>query len=163
MKKRTLIITLLAIGCALIVPSLVIATVVFVAQPVRYEGASMLPSYHDGDRLLLSKRPTSFERGDVVCFHYPKDPTKSFIKRIIGLPGETVEVRDNVVYINGAALAEPYVSTEYNRMPSRFGPETIPEGQYFVLGDNRDHSNDSRAWGAVRADLIYGKVMLRYG
>jgi signal peptidase I len=162
-KKRTLIIIGLVAGVAVLLPVLVVGTVVCVAQPVRFEGTSMLPNYHDGDRLMLEKGLTSYERGDVVCFYYPRDPSKSFVKRIIGLPGEQVEIRDREIYINGVALAEPYVSPEYNRAPSRFGPEVIPQGQYFVVGDNRDHSNDSRAWGPVPAELIYGKVLFRYG
>ena len=123
----------------------------------------MEPSYHDGDRLLLEKVPKGPERGDVVVFYYPRDTRRSFIKRIIALPGEQVEIRDGVVLINGEAIAEPYVAAEHNQLPGHFGPEVIPEGHVFVLGDNRDHSNDSRSWGPLPTSLIYGKVLLRYG
>lgn len=123
----------------------------------------MLPSYHDGDRLLLQKAIADVKRGDVICFHYPRDPSRSFVKRVVGLPGETIEVRDQEVLINGAPLSEPYVSPEYNQLPTHFGPAVVPEGSVFVLGDNRDHSNDSRAWGSVPLSLVYGKVLLRYG
>ena len=153
--KKTRLWLILGATCVVVgLPLASMLVVVFVAQPVRFEGTSMLPSDHDGDRLLLQKAIADVKRGDVICFHYPRDPSRSFVKRVVGLPGETIEVRDQEVLINGAPLSEPYVSPEYNQLATHFGPAVVPEGSVFVLGDNRDHSNDSRAWGPVPLSLV---------
>lgn len=144
---------------------------VFVAQPVVVEGTSMLPQLHDGERLLVNKLVYykiqsvdwgHFERGDIVVFWYPKDPDKSYVKRIIGLPGEMVELRNGVVYINGTALAETYLDTEHNKSLPNFQPKKVEDHHYFVMGDNRDNSSDSRYWGLVPEKYIYGKAFFRY-
>lgn len=144
---------------------------VFVVQPVIVEGTSMLPVLHDGERLLVNKliyyKWKSFswghiERGDVVVFWYPKDPDKSFVKRVIGLPGETVEVRNGVVYINGQRLHEKYIDPEYNQNMANFPLRKVEEHYYFVMGDNRDNSSDSRYWGLVPEKYIYGKAFFRF-
>lgn len=144
---------------------------VFVAQPVVVEGTSMLPGLRDGERLLVDKlvyyKFQSFswghlERGDVVVFWYPKDPDKSYVKRVIGLPGETVEVREGVIYINGQMLNEPYLDKEHNQTLPTFPPKKVDEHFYFVMGDNRDNSSDSRYWGLVPEKYIYGKAFFRY-
>ena len=109
------------------------------------------------------------ERGDIVVFMFPEDETKDFIKRVVGLPGDTVEVRNKTVYINGAALSEPYTQhVDPTVLPHQIqprdnlGPLTVPENSYFVMGDNRDQSLDSRFWGYVRRDKIKGKAFLIY-
>lgn len=144
---------------------------VFVAQPVVVEGTSMLPQLHDGERLLVNKlvyykiKNVSWghiERGDIVVFWYPKEPDKSYVKRIIGLPGETVEVRNGVVYINGEEMREPYLSSEHNQNLGSFKPTKVDEHYYFVMGDNRDNSSDSRYWGLVPEKYVYGKAFFRY-
>lgn len=144
---------------------------VFVAQPVVVEGTSMLPQLHDGERLLVNKLVYykidsvswgHLERGDIVVFWYPKEPDKSYVKRIIGLPGETVEVRNGVVFINGKQLNEPYLDTEHNQSLPSHGPKKVDEHYYFVMGDNRDNSSDSRIWGLVPEKYIYGKAFFRY-
>lgn len=144
---------------------------VFVAQPVVVEGTSMVPQLHNGERLLVNKlvyyNIESFswghiERGDVVVFWYPKEPNKSFVKRIIGLPGETVEVRSGVVFINGTQLNEPYLDVEHNQQLPNYTPKVVDEHHYFVMGDNRDNSSDSRVWGLVPEKYIYGKAFFRY-
>jgi signal peptidase I len=144
---------------------------VFVAQPVVVEGTSMLPQLHDGERLLVDKliyyKFKSFDwghlqRGDVVVFWYPKDPDKSYVKRVIGLPGETVEMRDGVVLINGQELNENYLDAEHNQSLQNLRLTTVDEHFYFVMGDNRDNSSDSRIWGLVPEKYIYGKVFFRY-
>ncbi len=144
---------------------------VFVAQPVVVEGTSMLPQLHDGERLLVDKlvyyKFKSFDwghlqRGDVVVFWYPKDPDKSYVKRVIGLPGETVEMRDGVVLINGQELNENYLDAEHNQSLQNLKLTTVDEHFYFVMGDNRDNSSDSRIWGLVPEKYIYGKVFFRY-
>lgn len=144
---------------------------VFFVQPVVVEGTSMLPQLNDGERLLVNKlvyyKFQSFswghlERGDIVVFWFPNDPDKSYVKRVIGLPGETVELREGKVLINGVELTEDYLDTEYNRsMPSWPSTKVAPH-HYFVMGDNRDNSSDSRYWGFVPEKYIYGKAFFRY-
>ena len=144
---------------------------VFVAQPVVVEGTSMLPELHDGERLIVDKlvyykwQKVSWghlERGDVVVFWFPNDPDKSYVKRVIGLPGETVEMRNGVVYINDEEMRENYLDGEHNRNGENFRRTKVSEHHYFVMGDNRDNSSDSRIWGLVPEKYIYGKVFFRY-
>jgi signal peptidase I len=144
---------------------------VFAVQPVVVEGTSMLPQLHDGERLLVNKlvyykiQSVSWghlERGDIVVFWYPKEPDKSYVKRIIGLPGEIVEVRNGQVFINGAELNEQYLDTEHNQALPSFPPRRVDEHHFFVMGDNRDNSSDSRYWGLVPEKYIYGKAFFRY-
>ena len=152
---------------ALMVAALV---VVFVVQPVKVEGTSMLPRLHDGERIFVNKLiyydeyrwAPKIERGDIVVFWYPNDPSKSYIKRVIGLPGETVEVREGTVYISGAILEEKYLDPKENTSPAVQAPVKVNLNYYFVMGDNRDNSSDSRSWGLVPKKYIYGKALLRY-
>ncbi len=145
---------------------------VFVAQPVVVEGTSMLPQLHDGERLLVDKliyyKFKSFDwghlqRGDVVVFWYPKDPDKSYVKRVIGLPGEMVEMKNGVVFINGRELNETYLNAEHNQSLQNFPEKEVKEHYYFVMGDNRDNSSDSRIWGLVPEKYIYGKAFFATG
>jgi signal peptidase I len=144
---------------------------VFVAQPVVVEGTSMLSEIHDGERLIVNKLIYykiqryswgHLERGDIVVFWYPKNPEKSYVKRIIGLPGETVEMKNGVVYINGEEMHEDYLDQEHNQTSMDFSPKKVEDHYYFVMGDNRDNSSDSRLWGTVPEKYIYGKVFFRY-
>ncbi len=144
---------------------------VFAVQPVVVEGTSMLPQLHDGERLLVNKlvyykfKSISWghlERGDIVVFWYPSDPDKSYVKRIIGLPGETVEVRNGKVYIDGKELNEPYLDTIHNQNLRDNVLKSVDQHYYFVMGDNRDNSSDSRVWGLVPEKYIYGKAFFRY-
>jgi len=144
---------------------------VFVAQPVVVEGTSMVPQLHDGERLLVNKliyyklQSVSWghiERGDIVVFWFPNDPDKSYVKRVIGLPGEMVEIRSGRVYIDGQELNEAYLDTEHNKSLPSFSPKKIDPHHYFVMGDNRDNSSDSRYWGLVPEKYIYGKAFFRY-
>lgn len=116
----------------------------------------MEPTLKNGDRIFVDKNVSNLKRGDIVVFYYPKNHNQSFVKRIIGLPSETVEIRAGQVFINGKALEEPYLSSEHNKLQTNLPPTLISEGQYFVLGDNRDNSYDSRNWGTVPINLIYG-------
>ena len=138
--------------------------IICLSQPVRVEGTSMLPNLEDQDRLFINKmafRVGKVERGDVVVFQYPRDHTKSYIKRVIGLPGDRVEIDHGRVVVNGVVLREPYV-------PSRFTDDrsqpamTIPANEFFVMGDHRSISSDSRDFGPVARDLIYGKAAFVY-
>lgn len=141
-----------------------ILIVVFVVQPVKVEGTSMQPHLADQERIFVNKFVYHFSeisRGDIVVFWFPKDPTKSFIKRVIGLPEERVEIRRGEVFINGSRLVEPYVRPAYFDYSS-VGPLIVPGGRYFVLGDHRNSSNDSRNWGFVPKENVFGKAVFRY-
>jgi signal peptidase I len=141
-----------------------ILIVIFLYQPVKVEGTSMLPELKDQERIFVNKFVYRFEkisRRDIVVFWYPRDYTKSFIKRIIGLPGDTIEIRKGIVYVNGEALDEPYILPEY--MDKRnMDPRTVDIGYYFVMGDDLNYSSDSRVWGLVPEKYIYGKAVFRY-
>jgi len=138
--------------------------IVFLYQPVRVEGTSMLPRLEDSDRLFINKFVYHFEdihRDDVVVFHYPRDPEKSYIKRVIAVPGDRLRIDQGEVYLNGKRLPEPYVPEDYRDTKSY--PETvIPDDEYFMLGDHRCISSDSREFGPVDRDLIYGKAVFVY-
>ena len=162
----------------------------FVVQAFKIPTGSMENNLLIGDHLLVNKfvfGPTVFglersilpiqeiKRGDVIVFKYPEEPGRDFIKRVIGLPGETVELRDKKVSINGTPLDEPYVhfleppgtSAEFREVTSfdvreRYGPITVPPAQYFVMGDNRDNSQDSRYWGFLPRDYVKGKALVIY-
>jgi signal peptidase I len=140
--------------------------VVFIVQPVKVEGTSMLTRLHDGDRIFVNKLiyygVPKLERGDIVVFWYPNDPSKNYIKRIVGLPGETVEVREGRVLINNVELDEPYLDPHLNISHMSLPPTLVKDHYYFVMGDNRDNSSDSRYWGLVPEKYIYGKALLRY-
>lgn len=141
---------------------LVFLTVIFVAQPVRVEGKAMMPALKGGDKVFMKKRFDDLNRGDIVVHYYPVDTTKSYIKRIVGLPGETLMIEDGKVFINGTQLEEPYLPDDWKSVDSLPAPVKIPDGHYFVLGDNRRNSSDSRYWGTLPRDLIYGKYWFRY-
>lgn len=144
----------------------------FVVQAFKIPSGSMMPTLLIGDHILVNKfiyRFTNPARDDIIVFKYPKDESKDFIKRVIGLPGETLEIRRKVVYINGKPLDEPFVihedPTYLPRQTSprdEFGPVTVPPHDYFVMGDNRDNSDDSRFWGLLSDKLILGKAFLIY-
>lgn len=144
---------------------------VFVVQPVVVEGTSMLPQLHDGERLIVNKliyyrlKDYSWghiERGDIVVFWYPNDPDKSYVKRVIGLPGDTVEIRNGTVYVNDEKMHENYIDANFNKSEANHRREQVKDHYYFVMGDNRDNSSDSRYWGLVPEKYIYGKVFFRY-
>jgi len=152
---------------ALMVAALV---VVFVVQPVKVEGTSMLPRLHDGERIFVNKLiyydeygwAPKVERGDIVVFWFPDDPSKSYIKRVIGLPGDRVEIHEGVVRVNGRDLNEQYLDSRLN-LTHRSQPEIyVRPNYYFVMGDNRDNSSDSRIWGLVPKKYVYGKALFRY-
>jgi signal peptidase I len=148
---------LIAIGLALVI-------IVFLYQPVKVEGTSMAPLLSDQERIFINKFVYRFEpidRGDVVVFWYPLDHSKSFIKRVIGLPGETIEIRRGVVYVNGQTIPEPYVPPQYADVTD-YGPTRVPQGCYFVMGDHRISSNDSRVFGPVANQFIYGRAVFAY-
>lgn len=138
--------------------------ITFLYQPVRVEGTSMLPRLEDRDRLFINKfvyHIEAIERDDIVVFRYPRDPEKSYIKRVIGLPGDHIRIVHGQVWLNGKPLREPYVPEEYR--DTRSMPEmTVPDDSYFMMGDHRSISSDSREFGPVARDLIYGKAVFVY-
>ena len=137
---------------------------IFLYKPVRIEGSSMAPLHCDHEAIFINRIVYHLEpvqRGDVVVFAYPLDGTKSFIKRIVALPGETVEIRQGLVYVNGNWLSEPYVPSQYVDL-SDFGPMRVPNDSYFVMGDHRSSSNDSRVFGTVARRLIHGRAVFAY-
>jgi len=146
--------------------SIVIAIIIilFLYQPVRVEGTSMMPSLVNEERIFINKfvyRFSDIQRGDTVVFQFPRDTSKSYIKRVIGMPGDTVRVDHGAVIVNGGALDEPYV------LPGNRDDTTYPEIKvepdcYYVLGDHRNSSNDSRNWGTVKRGFIYGKAVFVY-
>jgi signal peptidase I len=147
-----------------VLPALVIVLVVniFLAQATRVEGQSMDPNLHDSERLIIEKISYRFHpprRGDIVVLRRPQRSVDPLIKRVVGLPGETVTIHDAMVYIDGEPLMEPYLD-----QPTwgSMAPVVVPEGHVFVMGDNRRSSNDSRAFGVVSLDDIVGRAWLRY-
>jgi signal peptidase I len=138
--------------------------VTFGFQVARVEGQSMAPTLEDQDRLIVNKlvyRIGEPRRGDIVMLYYPLNPDKSFVKRVIAEEGDTVRIVDGRVYVNDIPLKDDYVSSEY-RSHDDWGPQVIPEGYYFVMGDHRNNSSDSRHWGMVPKRYIIGKVQLRW-
>lgn len=139
----------------------------FIAQPFIVSGSSMDPTFHDGQYLIVDQLSYHFSkplRGEVIVFKYPKDPSKYFIKRVIGIPGDTLTVDGDVVTIKNAAneqgfvLDEPYVK---HMQPNTTLTETLGAHEYFVMGDNRDASSDSRVWGVLQEDHIVGRSFVR--
>ena len=138
--------------------------ILFLYQPVRVEGTSMLPRLEDQDRLFINKFAYRFEdinRDDVVVFLYPHDHSKSYIKRVIALPGDELRIDHGTVWVNGVALVENYVPAKYEDDRS-LASTIIPQGEYFLMGDHRSISSDSRDFGPVQRTLIYGKAAFVY-
>lgn len=152
---------------ALIALIIVIPVRWFIAQPFIVSGASMEDTFHSGEYLIVDQLTYHLEEpkaGDVVVFRYPKNPSTFFIKRIIGVPGDTISIDGNVVTItndthpNGYVLDEPYIKS---MAPTTFLTETLGDREYFVMGDNRDRSSDSRVWGILQREYIVGRAFLR--
>jgi len=169
-----------------IVTALILALIIraFVVQAFKIPSGSMKPTLLIGDHILVNKFIYGIrlpfkkekvlvlhtpERGDIIVFKYPEDPKRDFIKRVVGVEGDTIMEKDKVLYRNGKAVSEPYaVHVENNIKPpgyeprDNFGPIVVPEGKYFVMGDNRDQSYDSRYWGFVDLNEIKGKALIIY-
>jgi len=152
-----------------ILESLVIAILLavvirlFILEPFYIPSGSMEPTLKEFDRIIVSKVNYHFQepkRGDVVVFKYPLDPKRNFVKRLIAAGGETVAIRNSRLYINGQPVSEDYLPQGLRF--ADFGPKEVPEGSYFMLGDNRNNSDDSRVWGFLPKDLIVGKAILIY-
>jgi signal peptidase I len=138
--------------------------IIFLYQPVKVEGTSMMPGLTDQERIFINKLVYRLEpigRGDIVVFRYPRDPAKSYIKRVIGVAGDRVRIEDGQVYVNGKLLREDYLPPEYQDQRS-YREIVVPPNSYFVLGDHRSLSNDSRDFGPVEQRWIYGKAVFVY-
>ena len=139
--------------------------VTFGFQVARVEGKSMEPTLADQDRLIVNKALYRFfglpEPGDIVMLYYPRDPDKSFVKRVIAMEGDTVRIEDGLVYVNEVLLPDEYVPPDFRSHESH-GPEVVREAHYFVMGDHRKNSSDSRNWGQVPEKYVIGKVQLRW-
>lgn len=152
---------------SLIALIIVVPIRMFVAQPFIVSGASMEQTFHTGEYLIvdqLTYHARTAKRGEVIVFRYPKDPSKFFIKRVIGVPGDTISIEGNTVritnaaYPNGFILDEPYIA---KMTPGPTVTEKLGEREYFVMGDNRDQSSDSRVWGVLQEDRIVGRAYVR--
>lgn len=148
--------------------ALVIRT--FVVQAFKIPSGSMLPTLQIGDHILVNKFLYSFrdiQRGDIIVFKFPQDESRDFIKRVIGLPGETVEIRGTQVLVDGKPIEEAYAVYSSSALArsldrDRYGPVTVPPGKLFMMGDNRDHSMDSRVWGFLDVAKVKGKAFIIY-
>lgn len=149
-----------------IIETLILAVVLFfginaVSARVRVDGFSMRPTLDDGEFVLVSKlnyKLSNVQRGDIIVFHYPMDPEQELIKRVIGLPGDRIEVNEGIVYVNGQALEEPYIAAP----PAYSSQWNVPQDRLFVLGDNRNDSSDSHSWGFLPFENVVGKAVLIY-
>jgi signal peptidase I len=165
-QRSSLAMTLYWLRDLLLSVVIAIVVILFLYQPVKVEGTSMMPSLSDQERIFINKFVYRFglgdvQRGDTVVFHYPTDPAKSYIKRVIGMPGDSVSIEDGVVYVNGKRLDETYVPDEY-RDRQTIPLTRVPADHYYVMGDHRTSSNDSRSWGTVHRQYIYGKAVFVY-
>jgi len=131
-------------------------------QPVKVEGIAMEPGLKHGDRIFISRNLDRIERGEIAIFYYPFDESKSYIKRVVGLPNDQVEIRQGQVFVNREKVPEPYVDSKNNQALRSSKEITVPEDNYYVIGDNRDNSNDSRIWGPLPRQFIYGKFASKY-
>ena len=139
-----------------------ILVVVFDIEPVRVEGMSMSPTLNNGDRVLVERSFTKINRGDLVVFWNPNDKSYSFLKRVIGLPNETIAIHHGKTVIDGFTIEERYIKPQFSTQDYDIRQQLIPMDRYYLMGDNRDVSNDSRLFGPVERRLIYGKVIGRY-
>jgi signal peptidase I len=138
--------------------------IIFLYQPVKVEGTSMMPGLEDQERIFVNKfvyRWEPIQRGDIIVFRYPRDTSKSYIKRVIGIAGDHIRIETGQVYVNGEPLDEDYVPTDYADARS-YAEIVVPANSFFVLGDHRSMSNDSRDFGTVNERFIYGKAVFGY-
>jgi len=148
------------------IQTIVLAVVLYflidsVIARVRVENISMLPTLQPGEFILVNKlayKLSDIRGGDIIIFHFPQDPREEYIKRVIGVPGDVINVQNNNVFVNNRALTEPYISAA----PQYTGSWTVPQGQVFVLGDNRNQSSDSHSWGFVPVENVVGKALVIY-
>jgi signal peptidase I len=144
-----------------VLSALLFAGINFVSSRIRVDGFSMEPTLRNGEFVIVNKLAYQFsgpQRGDVIVFHFPRDPAQEYIKRVIGLSGDRVKVMGGKVYVNDQLINEPYIAAA----PNYQSQWTVPEGQLFVLGDNRNNSSDSHNWGPVPMDYVVGRALVVY-
>lgn len=156
-KKSLGIFAVFVLVCTVVSFAVVVSVRQYIFEPFTISGSAMSPTYNNGDYLLINKTNKTFERGDVVVLQYPEDPTKIFIKRIVALPSETIEIKNGQVFVNGEVLAESYYTGETPGESSVI----LTSDQYYVLGDNREESSDSRNWGPITKESILGSVFYK--
>src|SRR5246127_5013323 len=166
LTRRTRTSPLLAVWLRDLIISLTISAfiIIFLYQPVKVEGTSMMPSLDDQERIFVNKfvyRWEPIERGDIVVFRYPRDPSKSYIKRVIGVPGDRIRIDTGQLYVNDQAIEEDYVPSAYTDERS-YAEIVVPAHSYFVLGDHRSMSHDSRDFGPVKEGYVFGKAVFGY-
>jgi signal peptidase I len=157
--------TLREIGETVVLIAIIYALVNLACARFVVEGPSMQPNFHTGQFLVVSRVNyllSDPQRGEVVVFHYPNNPQEDYIKRVIGLPGDTVEIRDTLVYVNGVQLNEPYINEPCQAGSCRDNLWELGADEYFMMGDNRNHSSDSRSFGPVKRQYIVGEALIRY-
>lgn len=167
--KAIIIFVMEILETVVFVGSIFIVVYLFILQPNQIKGASMEPTFHNGNYIFTSKVTYKMRepiRGDVVVFHAPRNPDLEYIKRVIGLPGDTILIENQNVYVNGEQINEPYISDFTTLGLVGFVEEgvpfVVPEGHYFVMGDNRPRSSDSREFGPITYESIIGQVIYRY-
>ncbi len=156
--RRILVETIQTIFLALVL----FLAINFVSARIRVDGSSMEPTFHDGDYVVVNRLAYKFgaiQRGDVIVFPPPQNKEVDYIKRVIGLPGDHVSILDGMVYLNNHPISEPYLM---EKPVGNYAERVVPEGSVFVMGDNRNHSEDSRVWGFLSIDTIIGKAIFRY-
>jgi signal peptidase I len=160
-------ISLIKIIIPILIILCVVAAAIFIStskrhyQSVTHKSNDMEPTISKDETVFVTDQIENIKRGDIVVFKYPRDQKQSFIKRVVGLPGEVISIREGRVYIDQKLLEENYLDSKLNTSTRIMSDLTIPPRTYYVLGDNRDHSNDSRLWGPLSADLIYGRIMFK--
>jgi len=163
-RRRAVALFLSAVPLVLLIAIVAIFTVTFLFQMARVEGQAMAPTLVDDDRVIVNKlayRIGDPRAGDIVMLYYPLNPDKSFVKRVIAEPQDQVRIVNGRVYRNDVPIRDDYVRAEF-RSHDRWGPQVIPDGYYFVMGDRRNNSSDSRHWGFVPKKYIIGRIQLRW-
>jgi signal peptidase I len=149
---------------AIVVVAVVVAIILLLSsgfELVAYKNKDMEPTISQNETIVISKHVDNIKRGDIIIFKYPGDQSQMFVKRVVGLPGELIAIREGRLFVGRESLDESYLDGTFNKVRRSVSESQIPAGSYYVLGDNRDASNDSRMWGPLSAELIYGKVMFK--
>jgi signal peptidase I len=159
-RRVTAVVLILLVAC-IVAAVILISTTGWNFHVVTYKSQDMKPTIGMNETIIITTRPGNIRRGDLVIFKYPADQSQRFIKRVVGLPGEVISIQKGRVFVGQKPLEEDYLDGKLNTANRSMSDYTIPPETYYVLGDNRDASNDSRFWGPLSAELIYGRVMFK--
>jgi signal peptidase I len=157
-RTKAIVLFLVVIG---VIAATALLIITYDFQLIAYKGKDMEPTISQNQNIVISKRIGSIQRGDIVIFKYPSDPSQLFVKRVVGLPGEIIAIQDGRVFVDQKPLEESYLDKNLPNAGRSIPEYQIPTRSYYVLGDNRNASNDSRNWGPLSVDLIYGRVIFR--